>query len=111
MAFEQGSDKQGHVLPLIMGVAVARNVDTSISGSTEFTLDTSTRLLRCIGIAQDTYLKWGTDDVTASNFDQVIPAGQIVDLPIPNQTDSGDKFTAYNVIERVSGAGFIGIEF
>jgi len=85
-------------------VALARTVDASISASTEITLNANTTFIRVYAIAQDIYLKWGVADVTASNFDEVIPAGQIVDLVVPADT------TALNLIERVSGATAIVIE-
>lgn len=90
-------------------IALARTVDASISSSTEVTLNGATTFVRVYAIDQDVYLKWGTSDVTASNFDEVIPAGQIVDLVLPNQAD-GTRYTALNVIERVSGATVIIIE-
>ncbi len=89
--------------------ALARTVDATISASTEITLNTSTRIIRVYAISQDVYLKWGTDDVTASNFDEVIPAGQIVDLVIPAETVS-TLYTAINLIERTATAGVIVIE-
>jgi hypothetical protein len=85
-------------------VALARTVDATISTSTEITLNVETTMLRVYAIAQDVYLKWGTDDVDATNFDEVIPAGQIVDLKVPNGQ------TAINLIERASAATVIVIE-
>lgn len=79
-------------------VALARTVDSSISSSTEITLNKATSFLRVYAITKDVYLKWGTDDVSASNFDEVIPAGQICDFLVPNGQ------TAINVIERESAA-------
>ena len=90
-------------------VALARTVDASISASTEITLNSSTNLLRVYAITQDVYLKWGTDDVTASNFDEVIPAGQMVDLAVPRQS-SGSLYTAVNLIERTASASVVVIE-
>lgn len=86
-------------------VAKNRTLDASISSSTEITLDTATTYLKVYAIAKDVYLKWGTDDVTASNFDQVIPAGQVVDMLVP------ENVTAVNVIEREASATVIVIEF
>lgn len=86
-------------------VSKARTLDASISSSTEITLDKATTYLKVYAIAKDVYLKWGTADVTASNFDHVIPAGQIVDLLVPSNV------TALNVIEREAGATVIVIEF
>ena len=85
-------------------VALARTVDPTISASTEITLNTATSFIRVYAITQDVYLKWGTDDVTASNFDEVIPAGQICDFFIPA------SITAINLIERTASATVIVIE-
>lgn len=84
--------------------ALARTVDASISASTEITLNGDTKILRVYAIAQDIYMRYGTTDVSASNFDEVIPAGQICDFIIPPNT------TAVNFIERVAGATLIAIE-
>ncbi len=83
-------------------------IDATISTSTELTLQENTTWLRCYAINQDVCLKWGTDDVSATAFDEIIPAGQIVDLPVPNLTNA--PYTAVNVIERVSGGTIIIIE-
>jgi hypothetical protein len=85
-------------------IALARTVDPTISTSTEITLNADTTFIRVYAIAQDVYLKYGTADVTASNFDEVIPAGSILDLAVP------DGVTAINLIERVAGATVIVIE-
>lgn len=85
-------------------VALAQTVDTSISGSTEIVLNTATTFIQVYAITKDVYLKWGAADVTSSNFDEVIPAGQVVGLAVP------DGVTALNVIERESSAAVIVIE-
>lgn len=84
--------------------ALARTVDPTISSSTEIELNAKTSFIRVYAIAQDIYMKYGTADVTASNFDEVIPAGQICDFYLPAGT------TAVNFIERVAGATLIVIE-
>lgn len=85
--------------------ALSRTVDATISTSTEITLNTATRFVRVYAKAQDVYLKWGTTDVDANNFDHVIPAGQIVDLIVPTGT------TAINLIERDASASIVVIEY
>lgn len=85
-------------------VALARTVDNSINSSTEIVLNEETTFLQVYAIAKDVYMKWGTDNVTASNFDEVIPAGQIFNFIVPNGQ------TAINLIERESGATVIVIE-
>lgn len=99
--------KHSHELPTIIApsvVALARTVNASISTSTEITLNKQTTMLRVYAIAKDVYLKWGTTSVTASNFDEVIPAGQILDYRVPKNQ------TAVNLIERESGATVIVVE-
>lgn len=85
-------------------VALARTVDASISASTEIVLNTATTYIRVYAKTQDVYLKWGTDDVTAANFDEVIPAGQVFDFLVP------ENITAINLIEREASASVIVIE-
>lgn len=85
-------------------VALARTVDASISASTEVTLNEATTYVEVYAIAKDVYLKWGTADVTASNFDEVIPAGQIREFLVP------ETITAVNVIEREASATVIIVE-
>jgi hypothetical protein len=85
-------------------VALARTVDNSISASTEIVLNPATKFIQVYAIAKDVYLKWGADDVTAANFDEVIPAGQVMNFLVPN------GITAVNLIERESSATVIVIE-
>lgn len=90
-------------------VALARTVDATISASTEITLNASTSFIRVYAIDKDVYMKWGTADVTASNFDEVIPANQICDFFVP--LESGPTlYTAVNFIERAATGGIIVIE-
>lgn len=98
-------DKQGNVIQLTpVGIALARTVDADVSSSTEIVLNSATTMIRVYAIAQDVYMKWGADNVDATNFDEVIVAGQVFDFVVP------DGYTAINLIERVSGAGVIVIE-
>lgn len=105
-------DRDGKVLQLApAGAALARTVDATISASTEITLNAATTFIRVYAMDKDVYLKWGTADVTASNFDEVIPANQIVDLVVPAETAAtGVLYTAINLIERAATAGVIVIE-
>lgn len=90
--------------------ALARTVDNSISSSTEITLNAATSLLRIYAIAQDVYMKWGTSDVDATNFDEIILAGQLLDFVVPKNSDGSLTYSAINIIERVAGATVIVIE-
>lgn len=91
-------------------VALAQTVNGSISSSSSITLNTSTTFLRVYAIAQDVYFKWGGTAVTSSNFDEVIPAGQIVDLIVPTDPTTGKPFTALKFIERIASATLVVIE-
>jgi len=99
-------------------VALAVTVDATVSASTEITLNTATTFLRVYAADKDIYMKWGTADVTASNFDEIIPANQIVDFIVPVDPTAapsgtnglGTKFTAVNFIERAATATLIVIE-
>ena len=86
------------------GVSLARTVNASLSASVEITLHADTTFLRCYATTQDVYLRWGIEDANASLFDEIIPAGQVVDLAVP------DGYTAINVIERTASAAIIVIE-
>lgn len=98
------NDQVGLVIDSPDVAALARTVDATISASTEITLNKATKFVQVYAITKDVYLKWGTADVTASNFDEVIPAGQVKNYLVPNQT------TALNVIEREASATVIVIE-
>ena len=85
-------------------VALAQTLDESISSSTEITLNKQTTIIRVYATGEDIWLKWGTDNVTNANFDEVIPAGQIIDLLVPS------GITALNVLERSASAQVVIIE-
>lgn len=98
-------DKNGKAVQLTPSYpALARTIDATISSSTEITLNVKTTFIRVYAVDKDVYLKYGTDDVTASNFDEVIPANQVCDFVIPKGT------TAINLIERAATATVIVIE-
>lgn len=85
-------------------VALARTRNATISSSVEITLNAATTFIRVYAKDKDIYLKWGTDDVSVSNFDEVIPANQICDFYVPS------GFTAVNFIEAAATATLICIE-
>lgn len=91
--------------------AIAVTVDATISASTEITLNTATTLIRIYALDKDIYMKWGTADVTASNWDHIIPANQICDFFVPRVTTTGVLYTAVNFIERAATAGLFLSEF
>ena len=91
-------------------IALGRVVSSSISSSTTRDLTTGTTLIRCYAKTQDVYLKWGSTAVTSSNFDEVIPAGQIVDLYVPNDSATGAPYTTIRLIEQAATATITIIE-
>jgi hypothetical protein len=110
MSTELPTDGYGKAMQMTpRGVALARTVNSSLSSSSEITLNTATTFLRCYAISQDVYLRWGIENVNASTFDEIIPAGQVVDLVIPVDK-YGVTYTAFNVIERTASATIIVIE-
>lgn len=84
--------------------ALARTRNTSISTSTEITLNTDTTVIEINAIDGNVYLKYGTDDVTNSNFDEFISAGQTRHYIIPS------GITAINLIDDGDSAKVIVIE-
>lgn len=115
MALTLPYDTRNQPVPLILPTpALARTVDETISSSTQINLNASTTLLRVYAKDEDVYLKWGTTAVTASNFDQIVPAGQIMDLTVPAQdanNPSSPLYTAVTVIERAATAKVYVLEF
>jgi hypothetical protein len=100
---------QGKTIQLTPALpALARTVDTSISSTTEITLNASTSIIRVYAKDKDVYLKWGTADVTASNFDEVIPANQMCDFVVP--FNGASRYTAINLLESAASASVIVIE-
>lgn len=107
---KQQYDKFGKIMITEANVpALARTVSSSISASTEITFNASTTLIRVYASTKDVYLKWGIDNVEASNFDEIIPAGEVIDFAIPLQAD-GTPYTAINVIQREATATVVVIE-
>jgi hypothetical protein len=105
MATEQASYGTGQPMNITpRGVSLTRSVNASLSSSTEITLNTRTTFIRLYAIAQDVYLRWGIENCNASTFDEVVPVGQVLDLSVPA------GYTAFNAIERVSGATLIVVE-
>lgn len=103
-------DANGKLVQLVPSFpALARTVDATISSSTEITLNAATTFIRVYAIDKDVYLKWGTADVTAANFDEVIPANQICDFFVPIESGT-TLYTAINLIERAATGGIIVIE-
>ena len=105
-------DASASPVPLFPAVpALEETYDTTISASTEITLNASTTMIRIVAGGEAVMLKWGTSDASTSDFDQVIPDGAIVDLVIPVDSTTGIIYTAINVIERTTTAWVVVLEY
>lgn len=89
--------------------ALARTVDATVDTSTQITFNAATTMLRVYAKSQPLYLKWGTTAVTASNFDEVVPANQLLDFAVPKDSN-GNKYAACTIIEQAATATAIVIE-
>jgi len=77
---------------------LATTYDASVSGSTEITLNAATTVLEVSAIDKTIVMKWGTADVTTSNFDEVISLNTTRIFIVPSGT------TAVNFIEQAATA-------
>lgn len=85
--------------------ALARSVSGSLGTAVEVTFNADATYFEIYAIAQDVYLKYNTapvagagEVVTASNFDEVIPAESQRAFAVP------DGVTHLSLLERVAGA-------
>ena len=85
-------------------VALAQTSDSTISASTEITLNVDTTVLEVNSLGGVIFLKYGTDDVTNANFDEVILDGGTRHYVVPTGV------TAINLIDNGDGASVIVIE-
>ena len=81
-----------------VGTALARQVVGTLSSNVAVTLNTSARFLRMYTKSQDVYLRWGTA-ATATNFDEYLPSGQVVDLVVPR---GSSDFGTINFLEAAA---------
>lgn len=114
MSTEINIDTYGHKLHNVTpkGVALARNVLTP-DASQNIALNSDTTYLRVYAIAKDVYLKWALNDqdyCKADNFDEVIPAGQVIDFGIPVLATTGQLYDNVQFVGRESGATVVVIE-
>ncbi len=80
--------------------ALSGTVNASISSSATLDVTLGASILRVYPADKDAFLKWGTTAVTTGNFDEILPANQVVDLVIPVDPTTGLRFTTTRVIER-----------
>ena len=72
--------------------------DATISSSTEITLNAATTLIEVAAIDKTILLKWGADDASTSDFDEVIPLNTVRTFYVPAGV------TKVNFIEQAATA-------
>ena len=90
------------IVPDRTALAVTR--DTSISTTTEITLNAATTFIEISAMSDGVFLRWGTGDASNSVFDEFIVAGATRHYKVPY------GITALNVIDDGGSAKFICIE-
>lgn len=92
-------------MPKVPQVALEETYDASISASTEITLNTSTTSIEVTVIDKAVFMKWGTSDVSSTDFDACIPQNttRVFDVPA--------DITAVNFIEEAATAKLAVVEF
>jgi len=103
--------ENGSLVPLWpAATTTAVNVNSSLSSTVEITLNAATERIAIYATGADVYLAWGTDAASSSNFDEVIPKGQVRHIwKIPYDTSA--RFTAFNVIEVAASATIYIMEY
>lgn len=104
---KDGSNTQAPLAPAVP--ALSRSVISSLSSSTTLAITSGATFIRFYATSQDVYLKWGATAVDATNFDEVIPAGQVVDVFIPVES-TGNTYTTCRLIERAASAALVQIQ-
>lgn len=80
-------DTNGNPIPLTNATpALKFTYDTTISASTEITLNANTSIIRISAIDDNVFLRYGTSDASAATdgADEFIPAGATHDYAIPS---------------------------
>ena len=84
-------------------VALATTYDTSVSSSTEVTLNTNTSYIEVAALVKGIFLKWG-GTASSTSFDEYIPADSLRTFVKPNGQ------TSVQFIEQTSAATLVLIE-
>ncbi len=90
--------------------ALEETYDASVSASTEVTLNAATTMVEVTAIDKGLFLKWGTTDVSSTDFDAFIPANTSKLLPVP-ATATARSYDALNVIEEAASSHAVIIEY
>lgn len=106
------TDSSNKTIPLVPAkIALEETYDTTISSSTEITLNSAATLIEVSAISQPIFMKWGTADASSSDWDYVIQAGMTRHFVIPVDQTTGSLFTAVNFIEQAASATLAVSEF
>ena len=89
----------------LKALALEETYDATISASTEITLNTATSYIEVTAIDKAVFLKWGTADVSSTDFDACIPQNTMRGFNVPDGT------TAVNFIEEAATAKLAVVEF
>lgn len=71
---------------------LAITYDTSISGSTEVTLNAGTTFIEVSAITSGIFLSWGAADASTSNFDEYISPNQTRLYAVPESAEGVVNF-------------------
>lgn len=105
-------DANAQPIPLVPAkVALEETYDTTVSSSTEITLNASTTLIEVSAISQPIFMKWGVDDASSTDWDYVIQAGTTRHFMVPVDNTTGVLLTAVNFIEQAASATLCVSEF
>jgi len=85
-------------------VAINETYDATVNTTHELTFNAATTLIEVSAIDKTIVMKWGTDDATTSDFDEVISLNTTRQFFIPVDITTGILFTAANFIEQAATA-------
>lgn len=83
---------------------IEETYDATISSSTELTLNAATTLIEVSAIDKTIFLKWGTSDVSTSDFDEVVSLNTTRQFIVPTDATTNARYTAVNFIEQAATA-------
>ena len=95
----------------LSGVALEETYDSSVSGSTEITLNVSTTEIEVTAFTKGIFLKWGTTDASTTDWDHAIPLDSTRVFQVPVDSSTGVLYTAVNFIEQAASAALAVSEF
>ncbi len=85
-------------------VTIEETYNATLTSTVELTLDTSTTLIEVSAIDKTILMKWGEDDASTSDFDEVINLNSTRHFMVPTDITNKKLFTAVNFIEQEAGA-------